>query len=112
MAVLTNKSIASTYTSLLSIGSTSTSSLGSSIQSLTDGTGQLSPLAMSTTQIQFNTSTNTFLFPSTRGTINQILKLTDANGTLAWGDDNVSNQLDTAGNSGTGSVTLDSQSLT
>ena len=112
MAVLTNKSIASTYTSLLSIGSTSTSSLGSSIQSLTDGTGQLSPLAMSTTQIQFNTSTNTFLFPSTRGTINQILKLSDANGTLAWGNESNSNQLDTAGNSGTGSVTLDSQSLT
>ena len=112
MAVLTNKSIASTYTSLLSIGSTSTSSLGSSIQSLTDGTGQLSPLAMSTTQIQFNTSTNTFLFPSTRGTINQILRLSDANGTLAWGNESNSNQLDTAGNSGTGSITLDSQSLT
>ena len=112
MAVLTNKSIASTYTSLLSIGSTSTSSLGSSIQSLTDGTGQLSPLAMSTTQIQFNTSTNTFLFPSTRGTINQILKLSDNNGTLAWGNDILSNQLNTAGNTGTGSITLDSQSLT
>ena len=87
MAVLTNKSIASTYTSLLSIGSTSTSSLSGSIQALTDGTGQLSPLAMSTTQIQFNTSTNTFKFPADRGAINQILKLADANGTLSWADD-------------------------
>jgi len=111
MAVLTNKSIASTYVSLLSIGSTSTSTLGASIQSLTDGTGQLSPFAMSTSQIQFNTSTNTFLFPSNRGTINQVLKLSDANGTLAWSNQTNSNQLDTSGTTGTGSITLDSQAL-
>ena len=112
MAVLTNKSIASTYISLLSIGSTSTSSLSGSIQSLTDGTGQLSPLAMSTTQIQFNTSTNTFKFPSTRGTINQILKLADANGTLSWADDNLSNTLNfSGGGSTTGSITLNTQIL-
>lgn len=111
MAVLTNKSIASTYTSLLSIGDTTTSSLSGSIQSLTDGTGQLSPLAMSTTQIQFNTSTNTFKFPADRGTINQILKLADANGTLSWADDNLSNTLNFSSGTGTGSVTLDTQTL-
>ena len=112
MAVLTNKSIASTYTSLLSIGDTSTSSLSGSIQSLTDGTGQLSPLAMSTTQIQFNTSTNTFKFPADRGTINQILKLADANGTLSWADDNFSNTLNFSGGGSTaGSIALNTQTL-
>ena len=64
MAVLTNKSIASTYKSVLSIGATTESALTSSIQQLTDGLGNGSPLSMSTTQIQFNAGSNTFLFPS------------------------------------------------
>ena len=84
MAVLTNKSIASTYKSVLSIGATTESALTSSIQQLTDGLGNGSPLSMSTTQIQFNTGSNTFKFPTTRGTSGQILKLADANGTLGW----------------------------
>ena len=84
MAVLTNKSIASTYKSVLSIGATTESALTSSIQQLTDGLGNGSPLSMSTTQIQFNAGSNTFKFPTTRGTSGQILKLSDANGTLGW----------------------------
>jgi len=84
MAVLTNKSIASTYKSVLSIGATTESALTSSIQQLTDGLGNGSPLSMSTTQIQFNAGSNTFKFPTTRGTSGQILKLADANGTLDW----------------------------
>ena len=84
MAVLTNKSIASTYKSVLSIGATTESALTSSIQQLTDGLGNGSPLSMSTTQIQFNAGSNTFKFPTTRGTSGQILKLSDANGTLDW----------------------------
>ena len=84
MAVLTNKSIASTYKSVLSIGATTESALTSSIQQLTDGLGNGSPLSMSTTQIQFNAGSNTFKFPTTRGTSGQILKLADANGTLGW----------------------------
>ena len=84
MAVLTNKSIASTYKSVLSIGATTESALTTSIQQLTDGLGNSSPLSMSTTQIQFNNDANTFSFPTTRGTSGQILKLADANGTLGW----------------------------
>ena len=87
MAVLTNKSIASTYKSVLSIGATTESALTTSIQQLTDGLGNSSPLSMSTTQIQFNNDANTFSFPADRGTSGQILKLADANGTLSWADD-------------------------
>ena len=112
MAVLTNKSIASTYTSLLSIGASTTSSLSGSIQALTDGTGQLSPLAMSTTQIQFNTGSNTFKFPTTRGTSGQILKLADANGTLGWVADSVASTLNfSGGGSTTGSIALNTETL-
>jgi len=111
MAVLTNKSIASTYKSVLSIGATTESALTTSIQQLTDGLGNSSPLSMSTTQIQFNNDANTFSFPATRGTSGQILKLADANGTLSWADDDLSNTLDFSGGTGTGSVTLDTQTL-
>ena len=111
MAVLTNKSIASTYKSVLSIGATTESALTTSIQQLTDGLGNSSPLSMSTTQIQFNNDANTFSFPADRGTSGQILKLADANGTLSWADDDLSNTLDFSGGTGTGSVTLDSQVL-
>ena len=111
MAVLTNKSIASTYKSVLSIGATTESALTTSIQQLTDGLGNSSPLSMSTTQIQFNNDANTFSFPATRGTSGQILKLADANGTLAWDNDDLSNTLNFSGGTGTGSVTLDSQTL-
>ena len=111
MAVLTNKSIASTYKSVLSIGATTESALTTSIQQLTDGLGNSSPLSMSTTQIQFNNDANTFSFPADRGTSGQILKLADANGTLSWADDDLSNTLDFSGGTGTGSVTLDSQTL-
>ena len=111
MAVLTNKSIASTYKSVLSIGATTESALTTSIQQLTDGLGNSSPLSMSTTQIQFNNDANTFSFPATRGTSGQILKLADANGTLNWADDDLSNTLDFSGGTGTGSITLDSQVL-
>jgi hypothetical protein len=111
MAVLTNKSIASTYKSVLSIGATTESALTTSIQQLTDGLGNSSPLSMSTTQIQFNNDANTFSFPADRGTSGQILKLADANGTLSWADDDLSNTLDFSGGTGTGSVTLDTQTL-
>ena len=111
MAVLTNKSIASTYKSVLSIGATTESALTTSIQQLTDGLGNSSPLSMSTTQIQFNNDANTFSFPADRGTSGQILKLADANGTLSWADDDLSNTLDFSGGTGTGSVTLDTQVL-
>ena len=111
MAVLTNKSIASTYKSVLSIGATTESALTTSIQQLTDGLGNSSPLSMSTTQIQFNNNANTFSFPADRGTSGQILKLADANGTLSWADDDLSNTLNFSGGTGTGSVTLDTQTL-
>ena len=82
MADLFNQQISATYSGLLK--TTSNGVLSSSLAQITDGNGNDSPLSMSTTEIQFNTGSNTFKFPTTRGTIGQILKLADANGTLDW----------------------------
>ena len=82
MPSLFNQQISATYKGLLK--TTSNGILSSSLAQITDGNGNDSPLSMSTTEIQFNTGSNTFKFPTTRGTIGQILKLSDANGTLGW----------------------------
>ena len=82
MADLFNQQISATYSGLLK--TTSNGILSSSLAQITDGRGNDSPLSMSTTEIQFNTGSNTFKFPTTRGTSGQILKLADANGTLDW----------------------------
>lgn len=82
MPSLFNQQISATYKGLLK--TTSNGILSSSLAQITDGNGNDSPLSMSTTEIQFNTGSNTFKFPTTRGTSGQILKLADANGTLDW----------------------------
>ena len=82
MPSLFNQQISATYKGLLK--TTSNGILSSSLAQITDGNGNDSPLSMSITEIQFNTGSNTFKFPTTRGTSGQILKLSDANGTLDW----------------------------
>jgi len=110
MASLFNQQISATYQGLLK--TTSNGIITSSLAQITDGSGNGSPLSISTTEIQFNTGSNTFKFPTTRGASGQILKLADANGTLDWVADSAASTLNFSGStSGTGSIALNTQTL-
>ena len=106
MADLFNQQISATYSGLLKTSSSGV--LSASLSQISDGRGNTSPLYLSTGSIQFY---GAYSFPNADGSANQVLK-TDGAGVLTWEDDIASNQLDTAGNTGTGSINLNTQSLT
>ena len=106
MADLFNQQISATYSGLLK--TTSSGVLSASLAQITDGRGNVSQLYLSTTSVQFY---GLYTFPNSNGSDGQVLK-TDGAGVLTWEDDIASNQLDTAGNTGTGSINLNTQSLT
>ena len=105
MADLFNQQISATYSGLLKTSSSGV--LSASLAQITDGRGNVSQLYLSTTSVQFY---GLYTFPNTDGTANQVLK-TDGAGVLTWEDDSLSNTLNFSGGTGTGSVTLDTQTL-
>ena len=107
MADLFNQQISATYSGLLKTSSSGV--LSASLSQISDGRGNTSPLYLSTDSIQFY---GAYSFPSSDGSANQVLK-TDGAGVLTWEDDanSLSNTLDFSGGTGTGSVTLDSQTI-
>jgi len=105
MADLFNQQISATYSGLLKTSSSGV--LSASLTQITDGRGNTSPLYLSTDSIQFY---GEYAFPNTDGLDGQVLK-TDGAGVLTWENDSLSNTLDFSGGTGTGSVTLDSQTL-
>jgi hypothetical protein len=111
MADLFNQQISATYSGLLKTSSSGV--LSASLTQITDGRGNGSPLYISTTvgavdgAINFY---NAYTFPSADGLDGQVLK-TDGAGVLTWENDSLSNTLNFSGGTGTGSVTLDSQTL-
>jgi len=111
MADLFNQQISATYSGLLKTSSSGV--LSASLTQITDGRGNGSPLYISTTvgavdgAINFY---NAYTFPSADGLDGQVLK-TDGAGVLTWENDSLSNTLNFSGGTGTGSVTLDTQTL-
>ena len=105
MADLFNQQISATYSGLLKTSSSGV--LSASLSQISDGRGNTSPLYLSTDSIQFY---GAYSFPSSDGSANQVLK-TDGAGVLTWENDSLSNTLNFSGGTGTGSVTLDSQTL-
>jgi hypothetical protein len=105
MADLFNQQISATYSGLLKTSSSGV--LSASLSQISDGRGNTSPLYLSTGSIQFY---GAYSFPNADGSANQVLK-TDGAGVLTWENDSLSNTLNFSGGTGTGSVTLDSQTL-
>ena len=105
MADLFNQQISATYSGLLKTSSSGV--LSASLSQISDGRGNTSPLYLSTDSIQFY---GAYSFPNADGSANQVLK-TDGAGVLTWEDDSLSNTLNFSGGTGTGSVTLDTQTL-
>ena len=105
MADLFNQQISATYSGLLKTSSSGV--LSASLSQISDGRGNTSPLYLSTGSIQFY---GAYAFPNADGSANQVLK-TDGAGVLTWENDSLSNTLNFSGGTGTGSVTLDTQTL-
>jgi hypothetical protein len=105
MADLFNQQISATYSGLLKTSSSGV--LSASLSQISDGRGNTSPLYLSTGSIQFY---GAYSFPNADGSANQVLK-TDGAGVLTWENDSLSNTLNFSGGTGTGSVTLDTQTL-
>jgi trimeric autotransporter adhesin len=105
MADLFNQQISATYSGLLKTSSSGV--LSASLSQISDGRGNTSPLYLSTDSIQFY---GAYSFPNADGSANQVLK-TDGAGVLTWENDSLSNTLNFSGGTGTGSVTLDTQTL-
>ena len=107
MASLTNQKISNSYLGLLN--TTSNGVLTSSLAQITDGNGNGSPIYLSTAALNLY---NKYTFPDAVPASGSFLKAANGSGTLEWGADNNSDTLNTAGDGGTGTVTLSSQSLT
>ena len=107
MASLTYQKISNSYLGLLN--TTSNGVLTSSLAQITDGNGNGSPIYLSTAALNLY---NKYTFPDAVPASGSFLKAANGSGTLEWGADNNSDTLNTAGDGGTGTVTLSSQSLT